>query len=123
MLANLFWYLVIPSAALWLAYSLGWQRGYEQGFGAGKDEGLKEGKLLGEKLGIEKGVKERVLNHLKGANGGILDETEMQIRAKLYADLTKKPSALPPIQTKPKYQVYWWTVASVAGVLLIFWLF
>lgn len=122
MLANLFWYLVIPMATLWLAYNLGWQRGYANGFLVGKDEGLKEGKLIGEKLGIEKGVKERILNHLKGSDGGVLDETERQIRAKLYADLTKKPPALSPILPKPNYRVYGWTAVSLAGVLLVFWL-
>lgn len=122
MLADLFWYLVIPIAALWLAYSVGWQRGYDNGFLVGKDEGLKEGKLAGEKLGIEKGIKERILNHLKGSNGGVLDETEMQVRAKLYADLTKKPPPLPSLAPKTSYFAYWWIAASLAGALLLFWL-
>lgn len=122
MLADIFWYLVIPLAALWLAYSFGWQRGYDNGFLVGKDEGIKEGKVAGEKIGIEKGVKERILNNLKGAKGGVLDDTETQIREKLYADLTKKPSAPPSSLPKTNYAVYWWTAASLAGVLLVFWL-
>lgn len=123
MLADIFWYLVIPMAALWLAYSFGWQRGYDSGFLVGKDEGIKEGKVAGEKIGIEKGVKERILNNLKGARGGVLDETEIQIREKLYADLTKKPAALPlPPPPAAKSGLYWWTAASLAGVLLVFWL-
>lgn len=124
MLADLFWYLVIPIAALWLAYSAGWQRGYDSGFLVGKDEGVKEGKVAGEKIGIEKGVKERILNHLKGAKGGVLDETEMQLREKLYADLTKKPAAPSAPPPKNSYANYWWTAASLAGVLvlLVFWL-
>lgn len=121
MLADIFWYLVIPMAALWLAYSFGWQRGYDNGFLVGKDEGVKEGKVAGEKIGIEKGVKERILNSLKGAKGGVLDETEMLIREKLYSDLTKKP---PPAPSAPEksYLAYWWTAASLAGALLVFWL-
>ncbi|TXH69227.1 MAG: hypothetical protein E6Q83_10780 [Thiothrix sp.] len=122
MLADLFWYVVIPIAALWLAYSFGWQRGYDNGFLVGRDEGIKEGKVAGEKIGIEKGVKERILNNLKGAKGGVLDETEMQIREKLYADLTKKPSVPAPAPPTPSYGVYWWTAASLAGALLVFWL-
>ena len=123
MLANLFWYLVIPIAALWLFYNLGWQRGYAHGFLAGQDEGFKEGKLAGAKLGIEQGVKERILNDLKGSKGGVLAETERLIREKFYADLTKKPAVLPPPPTQPNYRAYGWTVASLAGVLLLVWLF
>lgn len=122
MLADLFWYLVIPIAALWLAYSFGWQRGYDSGFLVGKDEGVKEGKVAGEKIGIEKGVKERILNNLKGAKGGVLDDTEMQIREKLYSDLTKKPVPPPSMPDQTNYTIYWWTAASLAGVLLVFWL-
>lgn len=120
MLVDIFWYLIIPIAALWLAYSVGWQRGYDSGFLVGKDEGIKEGKIAGEKIGIEKGVKERILNNLKGAKGGVLDETEMLIREKLYSDLTKKPTPAPPPPEK-SYTVYWWTAASLAGALLVFW--
>ena len=122
MLADLFWYLVIPIAALWLAYSFGWQRGYDSGFLVGKDEGVKEGKVAGEKIGIEKGVKERILNNLKGAKGGVLDDTEMQIREKLYSDLTKKPTPPSPMPAQTNYAVYGWVAASLAGALLVFWL-
>lgn len=119
MLTDIFWYLVIPLAALWLAYSFGWQRGYDNGFLVGRDEGLREGKAVGEKIGAEKEIKERILTNLRGANNGALDETELKIREKFYADLTKKPSAPPPPPTN--YGIYWWAIASLAGVLLVFW--
>lgn len=122
MAADIFWYLIIPVAALWLAYSVGWQRGYDSGFLVGKDEGIKEGKVAGEQIGIEKGIKERLLNNIKGGKGGtgLLDEAEAKIREKFYADLTKKPEPKPA--PKKSYTAYWWTGASVGGLLLIWWL-
>ncbi|HPY40954.1 MAG TPA: hypothetical protein PLM98_10570 [Thiolinea sp.] len=122
MFANIFWYLVIPAALLWLAYSLGWQRGYDRGFFEGKAEGIQEGKVVGEKIGIEKGVKERILNNLKGSKGGVLDETEMQVREKLYADLTTKKAAASPAPPAKSYALYWWTMAGLAGIFLVIWL-
>ncbi|TXH74042.1 MAG: hypothetical protein E6Q85_05310 [Thiothrix sp.] len=122
MLANIFWYVIIPAALFWLAYSIGWQRGFNQGFYEGKDEGVKEGKALGERIGIEKGIKDRVLNSIKGSGGSVLDQTEMQIREKFYADLTKKPAPPPSAPESTSYVGYWWAAASLAGVLLIFWL-
>ena len=112
-------FLVILS----LVYAFGWQRGYDQGHQDGEEDGIQKGLIIGEKIGIEKGVTERVLNSLKGNKGGILEETEAQVRERLYAKLTSRPSppaAVQPNDWQAKQLLFWVIVLCALAILLMF---
>lgn len=110
-------FLVILS----LVYAFGWQRGYDQGHQDGEEDGIQKGLIIGEKIGIEKGVTERVLNSLKGNKGGILEETEAQVRERLYARLTTKtPNPLAPDDSNSRQPKRWWILGAMAVLLLMY---
>jgi hypothetical protein len=124
-ISSVIWTIIFIVALAWIAYYLGWQRGYMFGYQEGKDEGKQLGKAEGEQAGIYKVTTERVLNSITGEKNSLLDETEKQIRAELYAKLTAKPK--PPAKPDPlallatRLQHFgWWLLATAIVALVVY---